>query len=259
MQVVMEDLVQKVVTQTNTIAVLQASIETMNDTMNQQSVVIGELNKVNNVKLTSIKEVLKENTEIISSIKKSLNQTSRLNRNKSYAETAREGIATMNETPKSFRLSQTPRSTKPVVNGTSSNILGKPISPNQLLNKGRVRTKSMPVKAVWISRLHRDTTEKELELYIKESIGIVSTDTTVRKLVKKDRDISTYSFVSFRITCTETNFTKLMDPIYWPSNCQIREFELEQQSFTGAKLNRITPCNNSESKNEEQPHDSMEV
>lgn len=199
-QTVIEALVQKVETQTSTIVDLKSSIETMNGTVKQQTVAIGDSNKINGENLTSIKESLSQMR----------------NQKFSYANVAKEGVKKdmANETPKSYRPKQTPKSNKPVNIGKSTNMIGKPISPV----KPKQTTRPKPEKAVWISRIHRDTTEEELSTYIKESIGAAPTDFDVRKLVKKDRDITEYSFVSFRIACRQADFHKLMDPMYWPSN-----------------------------------------
>lgn len=239
-QAVMESLVQKVETQTATIAGLQASVEVMNDTILQQKVAVGESIKTNNESMSMIKQTLVQSPSFNNS-----------NRKVSYAEAAKQGIkkATVNETPKSSKYSRTPRSTKPILPGTSKNVIGKPISPRQMKTNDRTAALPKPEKAVWISRLHRDTTEEELASYIKDSIGIAALDFDVRKLVKKDRDLSTYSFVSFRITCSQAHFPMLMQTRHWPSDSVIREFDLEQKSSTGVRLNRQSPNKESEPKN----------
>lgn len=246
-QTVIESLVQKVEIQTATIAGLQTSVEVMNDTISQQNTVVGHSIKVNNENISSIKETLK--------------QTPIASHRKSYAETVRppNRRSTVNETPKTSNSTRTPRSTKPILSGTSQNVIGKPISPQQSTRNDRSSAAPKPEKAIWVSRLHRETTEDELASYIKDSIGIPATDFVVRKLVKKDRDISTYSFVSFRITCSQSNFTTLMQTHHWPSNSVIREFDLEQKSSVGVRLNRQSP-NNPVPKNEKvPPHVQMEV
>lgn len=211
-------LVQKIDSQTSTIAGLKLSVDSMNGTLKSNTVNIAE----------SIKET-----------------------RATYADIAKKGVV-MFETPRATKLShtpktskqmQTPKSSKPsqatklskqVITGTSTNKIGKPLSPPQRKRIDRPK----PEKAIWISRIHRDTTEEELTNYIKDSIGIAPTEFQVRKLVKKDRDITTYSFVSFYVACTHENFNTLINPMHWPSNSQIREFELEQQPSTGSKLDQ---------------------
>lgn len=214
---VIEALVQRVEKQTATIEGLKTTIKAMNETVSLQKVAV-----VDSIKLSN---------ENFSSLKKSLSQAPSFKSSKSYAEMAKQGNIVVNETPNTSKPLQTPRSNKPVMVGTSNNVIGKPIEDNR-------RPKMvMPEKAIWLSRIHRDTTEAEIMTYIKESIGITSPDITVRKLVKKDRDLSSYTFVSFRVTCSTSNFAKLIDPMYWPSNCQMREFEFEQRSSMAVKFN----------------------
>lgn len=92
--------------------------------------------------------------------------------------------------------------------------------------------------------------------HIKGSIGIASTEFEVRKLVKKDRDITTYSFVSFFIGCKQANFSTLMQPMYWPSNSQIREFEIDSQPHqpsTGEQLGQTSQQMETSKNSERQP------
>lgn len=221
LQSVVEELVQKVTTQSNTISGLQASIETMNGTVSQQTAAIAESSKISNDNYSSIKQSLGQ-----------FNESVQKQGNLSYAEIAKRGIEKRSETPKLTKANRTPRRDRPVT-GTSNNVIGKPISPNQPKT-----AHPKPEKAVWLSKIHRDATEEELTQYISDTIGITSTEVDVRKLVKKDRDISEYSFVSFRIACKIEHFNRLMDPMYWPSNSLIREFDLNRRTSNGAKLIR---------------------
>lgn len=138
----------------------------------QQNETIGESTKVNNGNFSSIKE--------------SLNRKSTTDQSMTYAEAMKEAIKHVTkETPKSSRSARTfpPTSARtPVLVGTSSKVIGKPISPMQLKQNGRPRPALELEKAIWVSGIHRDTTEEELATYIKESIRI--TNVEVRKLVK---------------------------------------------------------------------------
>lgn len=213
MQTVIETLVQKIETQTSTIEGLKASVDTMNETVSLQKVAVGESIKVNH--------------ENISSIKKTLDQVPNVNSKKSYAEAAKQGIVTYKGTPTTSRSKQTPKSNKPIMPGASKNVIGKPLDN---------RFKTKPEKAIWLSRVHRETTADEIADYVKNSIGITSPDIEVRKLVKKERDLSTYSFVSFCIKCSTSNFAKLMDPMNWPETSRIREFDLELRTSAVPKF-----------------------
>lgn len=96
--------------------------------------------------------------------------------------------------------------------------------------------------------MHRDISEDEMLTYIRNDLGIKDDQLEVRKLVKKDRDISMYSFVSFCIMCSANLFDTLMDVNKWPSYSQIREFELNSNPSTGAKLNERSPSKNAQEK-----------
>ena len=130
---------------------------------------------------------------------------------------------------------------KPSIFGTSTATIGRPLSP-----------RAPPKKSIWISRLHRDTTEDDIEQYIKTAITS-SCDVAVRKLVKKDRDLTSYSFVSFRVTCTADFFDALMDPKIWPSTVTVREFEaIPNQNTTNfgsffKPISELRPTNNTPS------------
>ena len=122
------------------------------------------------------------------------------------------------------------------MNGTSANVIGKALSPNRVRTNVRVNVAPKPEKAIWISRLDRDTTEDEMTSYIRDTIGISSIEQCqIRKLVKKDKDLETYSFVSFKVACPASIFKTLMDAEKWPSYCQIREFDLDLKTSTGDK------------------------
>lgn len=205
---------QKIDSQTGTIAELKASVDSMKGKVEKNTIATAE----------SVKEF-----------------------KASYADIAKEGFASSGtprttksmQKPKFSNNVQTPKQSTPAATGTSNILIGKPLSPPRNKRTGRQN----PEKGVWISGIHRDTTVDEMTNHIRQAIGIEPADFEVHKLVKKDRDISTYRFVSFYIGCTHTNFNRLMDPMYWPSNSQIREFELKQQSSepsTGERLGQTS-------------------
>lgn len=158
----------------------------------------------------------------------------------SFANVLRKGIKA---TPKRVTITQssgsntsqqqlTSNSQKPNLPGMAgklSTVIGKPLSP-----------KAPPKKSIWISRLHRDTVESDIATYVNGILGAIPTDNqiSIRKLVKKDRELSSYSFVSFRITCTLDLFTALLDADKWPSSVEIREFEVVPRDI-GVKLSDI--------------------
>lgn len=78
-------------------------------------------------------------------------------------------------------------------------------------------------KAVWVSRLNPETTNEEIIDYIEKNTP-VNDKFNVHKLVKKDRDVSTLKFVSFKVEVNEHDFEILMNPDVWPEDVMVREF-----------------------------------
>lgn len=245
MQAVIEALVQKVETQTATIAALKTSVDSMNSNVTQQNASVEKSIKINAENLSSINKVLIETPAVVqSAIKHTYATVVKGN------ETPRSSMRNNRSTPSSTKPNRTPRSIKPVVNGMSTKVIGKPISPDQNRRNVRSNGSTTNQKAIWVSGLHRDTTEQEIESYVKGLVGGASTDQfQIRKLVKKDRELSSYSFVSFKISCPESNFGTFLDPKNWPSNCRLREFEMDRQMSDGARLNNVNTTTPSSPRN----------
>lgn len=250
MQAVMEALVQKVETQTATIAALKTSVDSMNSNVTQQNASVEKSIKINAENLSSINKALNETPAVVQSAIKHSYATVVKGFTSEGNETPRSSMRNNRSTPTSTKPNRTPRSIKPVVNGTSTKVIGKPISPDQNRRNVRSNVPSTNQKAIWVSGLHRDTTEQEMESYVKGLLGGAATDQfQIRKLVKKDRELSSYSFVSFKITCPESNFGTLLDPNNWPSNSRLREFEMDRQMSAGARLNNMNTTTPSSSRN----------
>lgn len=240
LQTVVESLVKKVETQTATISKLKGSVDSMHQTIAQQNANVEKSLKINTDSMSSINQLIIETPKAVQSAVK-----------QSYAAAVKNSGLHGNVTPKSsFRKNGTtpssstqvknPAAGKPAISGTSVKIIGKQLSP---INQNRLnnRMNAERIKAVWVSKLHRDTTEEELETYVKDLVGDSVTDQfKVRKLVRKDRELSSYSFISFKITCPERMLQTLLDPSKWPSACQIREFEMDRTPSTGTRIGAAT-------------------
>lgn len=144
----------------------------------------------------NVERSMKLSTENISSINKIISETPKAVCSAvkdSYAAVVKESVRNVNGTPKSSlnrkgaTPAKTPVTSKPVLIGTSAKVIGKLLSPqNQGRQNVRPKAKDDNQKAVWVSKLHRDTTEEEVETYIKDLVGSAETDQfQVRKLVKK--------------------------------------------------------------------------
>lgn len=55
------------------------------------------------------------------------------------------------------------------------------------------------------------------------------------------------------VTCEANVFNKLMNVNYWPSNCKIRELDMDRKTSTGAKLTATHLTTKSPSKGETTP------
>lgn len=231
-QGLIESLARKLEVNTYTISALKSSVDTLNMTVNQRNQDAAESVRVNSENVSSIKTALMETQNLIKSGVKP-----------AYANVVKN--VNRNETPKSSKQSRPVGDNKnktPLVSGTSGNSIGKRLSPP----KPRLRTsRKVPEKSIWLGRLHRDTTEEEILEYIKDTLQIINVDEIqVRKLVKKDRDILEYTFISFKIGCSVEMYERLLDASKWPSYCQIREFSTDEVQPQGARLTGNGPSKN---------------
>lgn len=242
-QQMIEKLALKLDVNTMTISALKVSIDSMDDTVTQAKEVVAESMRVNTENVSSLKTSLEQTQNLVQSVKKP-SFSSFLKGPKPTND--RKGV----ETPRTSKGQRPARDKKietPSVAGTSTKTIGKPLTPN----KPRPRIiRKLPEKAIWLGRLHRDTTEEELLEYIKNECRVANMDQLeVRRLVKKDRDISEYSFISFKVACSAELFEELMDVKKWPSYCLIREFKIDMGPSIGTQLTHGGTQKN-ESKNE---------
>lgn len=91
--------------------------------------------------------------------------------------------------------------------------------------KPKIAAKPKYTKAIWVSRLNPQTTTDEIANYIVSNTAVTDkTKFNVHKLVKKDRDLTTLKFVSFKLELCEDEFNVLVDPDAWPEEVMVREF-----------------------------------
>lgn len=244
-QSLIETLARKLEANTNTISDLRSSVDNMNATVNQQNQVAAESIRVNNDNTSSIKTAIKETQDLIKAGEKP-----------TYANVFKGSyrMADRNETPKSSKPSRPTGDNKNKTSsliGMANKTIGKPLSP--VKTRQRI-VRKIPEKSIWIGRLHRDTTEEDISTYIKNEWNITNVDQfQIRKLVKKDRDLSEYTFVSFKVGCSAELFSTLLDKSKWPSNCHIREFNVEPIELEGTRLNNRSPAKNEEPHEEKSP------
>lgn len=106
--------------------------------------------------------------------------------------------------------------------GTKSNVGGLSVVAKRELKQD---DKPKFEKAIWISRLSPSVTEAEIVEFIASNTTVTDkAKMNVRKLVKKDADLSTLNFVSFKVEVNANDFNVLIEPDVWPTNVMVREF-----------------------------------
>lgn len=84
-------------------------------------------------------------------------------------------------------------------------------------------------RALCLSGLDPMTPVEEIVNHICDNTPVTDKSKfKVYKLVKKDRDLSTLSFVSFKIEVNQPEFDELFDPSLWPTGSSIRKFLVNQ-------------------------------
>lgn len=115
--------------------------------------------------------------------------------------------------------------------GTKELQIGRLVSPvkNRQLNKF--------TKSIRVSGLHPTVTANDMTEYIISNTNITDKARfSCRPLVKKDQDVTQLSYISFKIDISDEDFNTLMDPLWWPNNCTIREFVRIEKPRDGAPI-----------------------
>lgn len=86
-------------------------------------------------------------------------------------------------------------------------------------------TRAQLPKAIYVSRMQNDVTKEKIVGYIKSQMAdLDENEISLRLLVKKDVDVSTRRFISYRLACTEALYEKFISPSFWPEHIEIGEF-----------------------------------
>lgn len=92
-------------------------------------------------------------------------------------------------------------------------------------------------KAIYVSRMKNTVTSEKLLSYIKSQMPELNeSEVSLRLLVKKDVDVSTRRFISYRLACNEDLYDKFMDPSFWPDHIEIGEFFEDARERSEIKL-----------------------
>jgi hypothetical protein len=115
-------------------------------------------------------------------------------------------------------------------------------------------------KALFVSRLDPTTTCEQMVNYIKEHTPVNDeTRFHVHKMVKKDADVTTLRFVSFKIELNVADLDVLDDGSLWPDGSIVREFKPAPKNELG---NYFPPLNHNSkpaSSNLNETNDLMDV
>lgn len=126
-----------------------------------------------------------------------------------------------------LRTKPQPFANRKLISGTSAITSDKLGAPVALSNTKRSSPFAHLTKSIYVSRLQPTVTPEQILGYLKEKIpDIDEKDISLRLLVKKEQreQLDSLSFVSYRLSCTDDNYAKLMDPSFWPAHVKIGEF-----------------------------------
>lgn len=116
--------------------------------------------------------------------------------------------------------------------GTKTNVNGLSTVPKPMRT---IDAKPKFEKALWVSRFKPDVSNEEVANYITTSTPINDKERiAVHKLVKKDADLSTLKFVSFKIEMSAEDLDILNDSSLWPEDVLVREFVMVPKNTLGS-------------------------
>ncbi|XP_050093838.1 uncharacterized protein LOC126576573 [Anopheles aquasalis] len=98
----------------------------------------------------------------------------------------------------------------PLVVGTASKTLVKTVPAYQ------------PKLWLFFSRLTRDTTDEQVADMVHHCLGV--NDVLVRRLLARDRDVTSVPFLSFKVGVPLALRERALDPATWPHGVSFREF-----------------------------------
>lgn len=120
---------------------------------------------------------------------------------------------------------------------SSSNITTKGLN-----NLNKVNSTKKYSHELYLSKLPVNLCETDIRNYIMAK-GITNVEEMkITKLVKKDADLSSFSFISFKIDVNDSAYPKLIDKAFWPKQCLIKEFVQKPQDR--AKNNSVAQIDN---------------
>ena len=104
----------------------------------------------------------------------------------------------------------------------TSGIIGT--SNSNVLQSGVLRR---PDKWVYVSRLSPSTTAEQMADFFTTSFSTKKEDLHITKIIPKNRDPATITYISFKIGCTSGVFKEVMCGERWPVGIFVKEFTLK--------------------------------
>lgn len=96
-------------------------------------------------------------------------------------------------------------------------------------------------KPLWVSRMDPATSNDDVVAYITSNTSVTDKEQiSVHKFVKKDVDLSTLKFISFKVEMNADDLKLLNDENLWPEKVQVREFMQTPKNVLG---NYFPPLN----------------
>lgn len=108
----------------------------------------------------------------------------------------------------------------------STRVKGSPIEPEKDLSQLQSIASTIEThKIAYVSNLHPSVTEEEIVNYLLLNNVISSTeDVSCKKLISRNVDLDTVSFVSFKVTVRSDLFHAVVNSKLWPDKVVAREF-----------------------------------
>lgn len=91
-------------------------------------------------------------------------------------------------------------------------------------------------KYIYVSRLQTTTTELKLKKFITDKFGIATENIECKLLVSADTDMSTLSFVSYRVLVPSSDYNRLLQRTGWPTNVISRPFKESSRASQNFRL-----------------------
>lgn len=231
---------------------LQSSSNAMNNKLDSIEVKTNDIKSVTETVLSKTNVLTTNANEQTPMIFGSSSQDTRPFRPKLFGKTVRtyasvaaeNGTALHSSTPSSSKRRRFEKSTpakqmkKPEVPtpqmGTNTNATGLVVVDKPVPKKMHEKKQTFAT-ALWVSRFGTNVSEEDIRQHIETNTS-ASSNFTVRKLVKKDQDLSTLNFVSFKIDLNKPDFDILHAKSVWPVNVRFREFRESKPATLGEFL-----------------------